>query len=429
MITRSRSPGATRSETSAPLRSRTPVVRVKTSTPSLSVDQDALVFVRSAWGNAAPEVLGGYTIPGRSVFRPRAERRAHDLGVPAGGRARARRRCHAVPRHRPARARCHRAPGGRAAAGPRWSLPAPEPLHAGRAGGLARRAWTTPGTGPASVRVRDVEWVAHPERSGVRREPPCGHVHRLRRHQPRAAACPAPCAGAAVSGADGTGALARAAAAWEDAGDGRRGPRRAHPHAMAYDARASAGRPLRRRAARTATSHDTWEWDGTTVEPGAPRPARAPARWHAMAYDSARGRVVLFGGYGDSGSLRRHLGVGRARRWTQRGPGQPRRRATSHAHGVRRARGRVVLFGGHRPRPVRWRTRGSGTARPGRSAASGTARVRARSATRWPTTARRGRVVLFGGSTARRRRPCPTPGSGTAPAGRQRRDRRPAGAR
>ena len=45
-----------------------PVVQVKTSPPSLAVNHDALVFVRSPWGNAAAEVLGPYTIPAGPYF-------------------------------------------------------------------------------------------------------------------------------------------------------------------------------------------------------------------------------------------------------------------------------------------------------------------------------------------------------------------------
>jgi Galactose oxidase, central domain len=48
----------------------------------------------------------------------------------------------------------------------------------------------------------------------------------------------------------------------------------------------------------TTFYNDTWEWDGTSwanVSPAGQAPsARA---WHAMAFDSARGRTVLFGGY------------------------------------------------------------------------------------------------------------------------------------
>jgi len=44
-------------------------------------------------------------------------------------------------------------------------------------------------------------------------------------------------------------------------------------------------------------------------------PAVSPLarRGHAMAYDRAQGRVVLFGGRTDSGYLGRHVGVGRER--------------------------------------------------------------------------------------------------------------------
>ena len=48
---------------------------------------------------------------------------------------------------------------------------------------------------------------------------------------------------------------------------------------------------------------DTWEWDGnvwTQRTPATSPPARGD---HALAYDSARGRVVLFGGYRSSPSL------------------------------------------------------------------------------------------------------------------------------
>ena len=50
---------------------------------------------------------------------------------------------------------------------------------------------------------------------------------------------------------------------------------------------------------------------GTRGRRGRPQRRRRPACVHAMAYDSARGRVVLFGGYGRSGRRRRHVGVGR----------------------------------------------------------------------------------------------------------------------
>jgi hypothetical protein len=61
-----------------------------------------------------------------------------------------------------------------------------------------------------------------------------------------------------------------------------------------------------RSGAQTYIANDTWEWNGTSwteqaTSGGAVRP---PARReHAMAYDSQRGRIVLFGGEGEAGDL------------------------------------------------------------------------------------------------------------------------------
>jgi hypothetical protein len=42
---------------------------------------------------------------------------------------------------------------------------------------------------------------------------------------------------------------------------------------------------------------DTWEWDGSTWVQRTPNTVRSGRAGHALAYDSARGRVVLFGGF------------------------------------------------------------------------------------------------------------------------------------
>ena len=47
---------------------------------------------------------------------------------------------------------------------------------------------------------------------------------------------------------------------------------------------------------------DTWEWDGTNWIQRAPATSPTARAGHAMAYDSIRGRVVLFGGSGDQAS-------------------------------------------------------------------------------------------------------------------------------
>jgi hypothetical protein len=47
-----------------------------------------------------------------------------------------------------------------------------------------------------------------------------------------------------------------------------------------------------------ALFHETWLWNGETVDPGRGHRASGRAE-HALAYDSARSRVVLFGGRGE----------------------------------------------------------------------------------------------------------------------------------
>src|SRR5215468_2010500 len=66
-------------------------------------------------------------------------------------------------------------------------------------------------------------------------------------------------------------------------------------HAMVYDA--ARDRVLLFGGSTGTTFHDdTWSWDGsrwTQLAPSLSPPARDQ---HVMAYDGARGRVVLFGG-------------------------------------------------------------------------------------------------------------------------------------
>jgi hypothetical protein len=132
-------------------------------------------------------------------------------------------------------------------------------------------------------------------------------------------------------------------AAWTLA-DSTSGPGPVAHHAMAYDSRrqrivmyggiTSAGQRL----------SDTWEWDGQKWQQAAPVTSPGSRSHHRMAYDAARGVIVLFGG-GDSTSVetwtfdgatwKRHAQNGPAPRW-------------SSAMAYDAARQRVVLFGGGR---------------------------------------------------------------------------------
>lgn len=91
-------------------------------------------------------------------------------------------------------------------------------------------------------------------------------------------------------------------AAWAMA-DSLTGPGPVVHHAMAYDSRRQrivmyGGIP------NNGPRHaDTWEWDGATWERMAPAASPGPRSHHRMAYDAVRGVVVLYGG-GDSTSNR-----------------------------------------------------------------------------------------------------------------------------
>ena len=85
---------------------------------------------------------------------------------------------------------------------------------------------------------------------------------------------------------------------------GATGPAARSGQSMAYDA--SRLRTVLFGGADEQAGHlgDTWEWDGTDWSGIATGSASPPARsFHAMAYDSKRSRVVVFGGFGDSGAL------------------------------------------------------------------------------------------------------------------------------
>ncbi len=122
-------------------------------------------------------------------------------------------------------------------------------------------------------------------------------------------------------------------------------------HAMAYDG--NRGRVILFGGADAAkVCGDTWEWDGrkwTRVSLDGPGPRTFPA----MAYDSSRKRVVLFGGnrvlFGGSPDENKFLNdtwEWDGRKWAQVSVTGPSPRAEA-AMAFDSRRGRVVLFGGH----------------------------------------------------------------------------------
>jgi hypothetical protein len=99
-------------------------------------------------------------------------------------------------------------------------------------------------------------------------------------------------------------------------------------------------------------SSQTWEWDGTNWSQMNPEHSPPSRHHHAMAYDSKRKVVVLFGGYtsldpatGQRDDLADTWEWNGAD-WTQMHPAHSPQRRDGHAMAYDENRDRIVLFGG-----------------------------------------------------------------------------------
>lgn len=90
---------------------------------------------------------------------------------------------------------------------------------------------------------------------------------------------------------------------------------------------------------------DTWEWNGTAWAQRTPTLAPAARRSHAMVYDAARQRVVLFGGLGAGGALA-DTWEWDGSVWVQRTPVNSPSSRFAHSMAYDSGRQRVVLYGG-----------------------------------------------------------------------------------
>jgi N-acetylneuraminic acid mutarotase len=93
---------------------------------------------------------------------------------------------------------------------------------------------------------------------------------------------------------------------------------------------------------------DTWVWDGVNWTQRLPATSPSPRDSHAMAYDAARGEVVLFGGFpgGRGVAPLQDTWVWDGTNWTQRLPATSPQPRLDHRMAYDAARGEVVLFGG-----------------------------------------------------------------------------------
>src|ERR1039457_1451702 len=116
-------------------------------------------------------------------------------------------------------------------------------------------------------------------------------------------------------------------------------------HAMAYDSahgqvvlfggRNSNGNPL----------NESWVWNGSNWTQESPQTSPSVRVGHAMAYDSAQGQVVLFGGL-TSGGFLNDTWVWDGSKWAQESPKTSLPVRIYHAMAYDSARSQIVLFGG-----------------------------------------------------------------------------------
>jgi hypothetical protein len=134
----------------------------------------------------------------------------------------------------------------------------------------------------------------------------------------------------------------------------------------------------------------TWSYDGsrwTRVASGAEGPGERVH--HAMAYDSRRQRVVLYGGFGSAPERSPDVWEWDGARWARivaSGPGI----RTHHRMAYDAARGVIVMYGGGRDRNT-WTWNGSEWRQVGTDGPPGS------SMPAMAFDSRRQRVVLFGG--------------------------------
>ncbi|MFN0131699.1 MAG: hypothetical protein ACKVW3_04075 [Phycisphaerales bacterium] len=124
------------------------------------------------------------------------------------------------------------------------------------------------------------------------------------------------------------------------------GPSARYGHAMAYDSTRGVVVLFGGSASSTSSSSlsDTWEWNGSawTLRASGGTPARTSMK---MTFDSARKRTVMFGGYTASGANSGETWEWDGSAWTLAATTGPLRR---YAHGLTydSHRGRTVLHGG-----------------------------------------------------------------------------------
>ncbi len=272
-----------------------PTVQVKTSAPRLRVDQSAVTYVRSPWGNAVAEDRGTWTLPAGpyhalapgNPLAPEATLRPGTF-VLAGSTP-------TSPDVAPTLVRLWTEPtsglllGTTAPLPPGGDWPRTQ-LPNSTAEALFATGVDEAGNESAAVKLRHVEWVATPNPDVHGASP-----HRLlgtqtvvnARDQDLTSILPNSAGG---EGLDNQALVARSDPVWIALGSplGRHPPQGTLGNGtIAFDS--ARGRVV------LLINGETWEWDGTTWGDRTPTDTSTPGA-SAMTWDSGRSRVVVFDG-------------------------------------------------------------------------------------------------------------------------------------
>ena len=117
-------------------------------------------------------------------------------------------------------------------------------------------------------------------------------------------------------------------------------------HAMAYDA-ARQRMVIFGGTGAVTYFNDTWEYNGTAWTPAAPTTLPPGRNSHAMVYDASRQKVVLFGGKGSAGNFLDDTWEYNGTTWTQMAPAAKPAGRNNHSMVYDSTRNRVILFGGN----------------------------------------------------------------------------------
>ena len=100
--------------------------------------------------------------------------------------------------------------------------------------------------------------------------------------------------------------------------------------------------------------NDTWLWDGRKWTESVPKVSPSARMYHAMTYDATHGQVVLFGGTASTQSVPglSDTWVWDGRNWSEKVPTNSPGPRAAHAMAYDAAHNRVVLFGGETLAPL-----------------------------------------------------------------------------